>query len=151
MEMETGASSLEQSLWADYHNSRSSTARNELFEYYSEWIRSVAKKAYYLYPNPMIEFGDYVHTASIAAIDCFDEFDLVRGVPFQAYAKTRVFGSVVNFVNKSGSVKGGVSSHHSKRIREHFYNEFLGSDSSRSNFESLVDYTVNMALGVPGW
>jgi RNA polymerase sigma factor for flagellar operon FliA len=145
--MELQISDKEQTLWNGYKSDQSDESRNSLFEFYSEWIRSIAKKAFYLYPNPMIEFGDYVHTASITAIECFQSYDPERGVPFEAYAKSRVLGSVINFVNKSGSVKGGVSSLQSKRIREHFYNEFLGGDAQAPSFESLVDYTINVALG----
>jgi RNA polymerase sigma factor FliA len=130
-------------LWQCYKVNRHFEERNRLFQYYSNWIRKVTSVQFSRYGGQLVDWSDCMQNASIALIEAIERFDLDRGVPFEAYAYTRIKGAIINGIT------------HFQREKRHgvvresdyeFLNDIKLSENSEDVFDSFVDSVIDLAF-----
>jgi len=83
-------------LWAEYACAKTLEIRNKLFQHYALWLRKIVASQYLKNRNTLIDWHDCVQNASIALIESIDRFDFSRGIPFEAYAHSRIKGAILD-------------------------------------------------------
>lgn len=76
-------------------------ARALLIEHYAP-LASAIGRGMRVAAGALMDTDDAVSAASIGLIEAIDRFDPSRGVPFEAYAATRIRGSVIDEVRRIG-------------------------------------------------
>ncbi|MBW2256031.1 MAG: FliA/WhiG family RNA polymerase sigma factor [Deltaproteobacteria bacterium] len=69
--------------------------RNELLLRHYKLARRIARQKYHQLPK-VLELDDLISAAVLGLIEAIERFDPTRGIPFEAYAKYRVRGAVVD-------------------------------------------------------
>jgi RNA polymerase sigma factor for flagellar operon FliA len=69
--------------------------RNELLLRHYPLARKIARRKYHELPK-VLELDDLVSAAVMGLIEAIERFDPTRGIPFEAYAKYRVRGAIVD-------------------------------------------------------
>jgi RNA polymerase sigma factor for flagellar operon FliA len=83
-------------LWTEYRRNRDAETRNRLIEHHLPLCRRIAAGLYAQRGVVEAEFADYLQLATLGMIEALDRFDLERGVPFEAFARLRIRGAVLN-------------------------------------------------------
>src|SRR5262245_16958755 len=83
-------------LWTEYQLSRDTTLRNQLIERHLPFCRRIAAGLYAKRGVIEAEFADYLQVATLGMIEAIDNYDVDRGVPFEAFAIHRVRGAVLS-------------------------------------------------------
>lgn len=84
-----------QSLWDEWIAERETHVRNRLLLHYSPLVRFVVARIAAGMPAH-IEFADLISTGVFGLIDALEKYHPERGVPFEAYAMTRIRGAVLD-------------------------------------------------------
>lgn len=101
---------------ADYQNTGNIEARNKLVMKYAYIPQTVAIQLRGL-ANGYAQVDDMVNHGIITLIDCFDRFDLGKGISFEYYAFMRVKGGIIDLVRKQDWIPRRVRSFE-KKINE---------------------------------
>lgn len=136
--MDTHATDGEAALWSQLREQRCSQARDALYLRYRPWATAIARRVHRRFPRLGADRDDFIQNASIGLLEAIDRFDPARGIAFQAYAMTRVRGSVFNGLRV---ILGGASS---ERYQERLGTLQGGSDDP---FNELVASIVGLGLG----
>lgn len=82
-------------LWAAFQRDRDPAVRSQLAMCYGDLVRSVAATLAGLYPGAL-EQDDLCSIGFLGLVEAIDRFDPARSVPFEAYARWRVRGSMLD-------------------------------------------------------
>jgi RNA polymerase sigma factor for flagellar operon FliA len=96
------------SVWKKFSKSRDEDSRNVLVEYYyTHLVRKIASNlsAKFYYKIPVDELASHGVTGLYRALDGFDE---ERGVKFETYAFSRIWGSILDGLRKEDRVPRSV-------------------------------------------
>jgi len=83
-------------LWTEFQRSRDTALRNQLIERHLGFCRRIAAALYAKRGVIEVEFADYLQVATLGMIEAIDNYDVERGVPFEAFAIHRVRGAVLS-------------------------------------------------------
>lgn len=98
-------------LWDKYLANRNDENRNALVMCYYSYIQSLAYNVSYAYDYNLIHNkDDLINVGVIGMMDAIDKYDPDNGAPFEAYAKFRVVGTMIDYLRKLDKV--------SRRARE---------------------------------
>lgn len=126
-------------LWRSFKAHQQNDCRNRLFLCYSGWVRKIASTQFSKYGGQLVDWSDCVQNASIALIEAIERFDPERGVPFEAYAYSRIKGSIID----------GITHFHRYKANE-LHQEFLVdihlSERPDEMFDSFVDSVIELAF-----
>jgi RNA polymerase sigma factor for flagellar operon FliA len=89
------AAGVRSDLWTKFVETREQKLRDELITEYAPLVRFVVGRLG-IPPTSLLEIDDLVSYGMIGLINAIDRFDLVRGVPFEAFATPRIRGSVID-------------------------------------------------------
>lgn len=129
-------------LWKNYSSNRSLEHRNQLFEFYSVWVKKIASHQFALLRPISIDWSDCVQNASIALMDVIGRYDHARGVPFEAYAYPRIKGAIINGIPKSGFISlEGVNSKEEWSANTHF-----SFEADSDDFDQFIDAVLDIAF-----
>jgi RNA polymerase sigma factor for flagellar operon FliA len=95
--VEQAPRAIEESIWLDYKNTGSFSAREALILKYAPLVRSLAR-GYQFKTPPSIEYADLVGYGFLGLMDAIEKFDCNRGVDFSAYARIRINGAIADGV-----------------------------------------------------
>jgi RNA polymerase sigma factor FliA len=130
-------------LWQCYKENKHFEERNRLFQYYSKWIRKITSVQFSRYGGQLVDWSDCMQNASIALIEAIERFDIDRGIPFEAYAHTRIKGAIINGVTHfQRNTRHGVI----RESDQEFLNEIRLSENSDEMFDSFVDSVIDLAF-----
>ena len=82
-------------LWSRWTAERDTQTRNRLLVHYSPLVRFVVLRLAAGLPAH-VEFADLISTGVFGLIDALEKYQPERGVPFEAYAMTRIRGAVLD-------------------------------------------------------
>ena len=82
-------------LWSRWQADHDTETRNRLLVHYSPLVRFVVMRIAAGMPAH-IEFADLISTGVFGLIDALEKYQPERGVPFEAYAMTRIRGAVLD-------------------------------------------------------
>lgn len=86
-----------------YQKTKDIQLRNLLLEQSIPMIRKVAKMTRNIYANHM-EFDDVVSIGILCMIECFEQFDVEKGLSFEAYAYTRIRFRIIDELGINGFI-----------------------------------------------
>ncbi len=133
---------ITEKLWKDWRVENSIQNRNRIFEFYFPWCRNIAGSLFLKYRHNLLEWSEFVNIASLAMLESIERFDSNLGTPFTAYCYQRVRGSVLNAIDKASATKK-ISA-----FADPIYYEYPSPGSESDSFETLIDATIEMALGM---
>jgi RNA polymerase sigma factor for flagellar operon FliA len=82
-------------VWAEFHKTRSDTARNMLTEHYLPLVKYTADRLYSKLPDE-VDLDDLISAGCDGLRDAIENFDRDRGVKFETYCTTRVRGAILD-------------------------------------------------------
>lgn len=130
-------------LWQSYKTNRHFHERNRLFLQYSSWIRKITSAQFIRYGGQLVDWADCMQNASIGLIEAIERYDIDRGVPFEAYAYTRIKGAIVNGITHFQKDRR----HNIIREADHeFLSEIHLSENPDDLFDSFVDSVIDLAF-----
>lgn len=86
-----------------YQKTQDIHLRNILLEQSIPLIRKVAKQTRNIYANHM-EFDDVVSIGILCMIECFEQFDIEKGLSFEAYAYTKIRFRIIDELGINGFI-----------------------------------------------
>jgi len=87
---------VEASLWRRLRFEREARCREQLFIRYRALARAIARRQHGRRPRHGAELGDMEHFAYEGLLQAIDRYDPLRGIPFGAYARRRIVGSIAD-------------------------------------------------------
>lgn len=124
-----------------------SAEKSELVASYLSLAQVFAAKLYKNRCDEINEYADYYHYAVIGLIEAADKYNRESEVPFEAYAKFRIKGSILNGIQKSSEKNEQLA--YRKRIKKERLSSIKERDESKEDdiqFSQLVDVAVEMAI-----
>lgn len=130
-------------LWSSYGIHKTIEIRNKIFQHYSLWVKKISSYQYSKYRAELIEWSDCVQNASMALLESIDKYDMSRGVPFEAFAYSRVKGAILNGL--AGSSKHYVKT---KSTLDFFdvADDINFSDNIDDSFDQFLDAVIDIAF-----
>ncbi|WP_158601691.1 sigma-70 family RNA polymerase sigma factor [Solilutibacter pythonis] len=86
----------EADLWLLYKKRNDTAARDRLVAHYQSWASGIAGGIHRRLGAYQVDREDFTHNALIGMLEAMNRFDPDRGIPFPAYAASRVRGAVFN-------------------------------------------------------
>jgi RNA polymerase sigma factor for flagellar operon FliA len=90
------APGLEADLWRRIRTDGDARAAEQLIVHYSGWAAAIARGIHRRLPAYPVDCEDFVQNARVGLMEAVSRFDPERGIPFPAFAKSRVRGAVFN-------------------------------------------------------
>ncbi|MEP9403188.1 sigma-70 family RNA polymerase sigma factor [Sphingomonas silueang] len=87
---------VEASLWRRLRQEREWRCREALFDRYRMLARSIARRQLGRRPSHGSDLGDFEHFAYAGLLQAIDRYDPWRDIPFGAYARRRIVGSIAD-------------------------------------------------------
>lgn len=145
---------VEASLWRRFRLEEALECRGVLFDRYVGLARSIAARHYHRRFAKGIERGDFEQFAYEGLLQAIDRFDPLQGVPFGAYARRRIAGSVADGISKMTEV--GVQISHRHRVEQERLRSLARAradvrDDSGPDEDALLalsDLALGLALGL---
>lgn len=136
----------ERRLWAAFKVQDSLAARSALFDRHAEFARNIARRHYRERSRGDIEFADLKQLACAGLLEALDRFDPERGVPFRAFASSRISGSIADGIAKMSEVREQLSWKH--RMRRERLRSLELSDTDAMTTEDALAALAELALGL---
>jgi len=102
-----------ETLWANFALDRSIECRNELLLRHIDLVRRVVSRLY-VSTRFFHEHDDLLSCGVIGIMDAFARFEPERGIPFEAYARVRIRGEIVDYMRR----QDWAPNHLRQRIRQ---------------------------------
>lgn len=137
---------VEASLWRRFRFERELRCREQLFTRYRGLARSLAVRQLNGRPRNGIEQGDMEQFAYEGLLHAIDRYDPLRGIPFGAFARRRIIGSIADGASRMTEIDAQYSYRRrveNERIRS------LGLDPSAADpLRALADLATGLAMGL---
>jgi RNA polymerase sigma factor for flagellar operon FliA len=130
---------------------REPDARERIFLRYSDFARRIAWQQYRSRNRGDLELGDIQQFAFTGLLEAVDRFDPLREVPFEAFARRRIAGSISDGVAGLSEVRRQLSWHaqvRRERMRSLASSEVapMGNDLAE-DLARVTDIAVGLAIG----
>ncbi|MEA3015968.1 MAG: polymerase sigma factor FliA [Sphingomonadales bacterium] len=102
----------EAALWRRLRFEAEDGCREELFGLYAGLARALARRHYRRRASRRIDQGDFEQFAFAGLLQAIDRYDPLLGVPFGAYARRRIAGSIADGVSRMTEVDAQLSHRH---------------------------------------
>ena len=139
-------------LWSEYQRDRDPETRNRLIELHLPFCRRMAAWLYAQRGVVEAEFADYLQLATLGMIEALDRYTPERGVPFEAFARLRVRGAVLNSLPSMSEKYQQVSLR--KRLRREALESLRQKNEEEARarrstdvFSRLASIAIGLALG----
>lgn len=87
---------VEASLWRRLRFENEKGCREQIFTRYRVLARAIARRQHGRRPKHGADLGDMEHFAYEGLLQAIDRYDPLRGIPFGAYARRRIVGSIAD-------------------------------------------------------
>lgn len=108
---------VEAALWRVYAHAHDSDARIRLFDHYRPFAAQLARTQYVRRRQGNFEREDIEQLAYEGLLQAIERFDASRGAPFEAFARVRINGQILNGLAKVSEVAAQFA-HHQRTERE---------------------------------
>jgi RNA polymerase sigma factor for flagellar operon FliA len=135
-------------LWHRFGVEKDASARTALIENYTSLTRVIAASLFARRSGDDIEFEEYVQLGIIGLIESIDRYKLEKGVPFEAYAKHRIRGAILNGLIKMSERREQYAFRaRLRRERLDSIADGYGPTDGECLFEEMVEVALGMAIG----
>ena len=104
---------VEASLWRRLRFEREAHCREQLFSRYATLARAIARRQLGRRPRRGADLGDLEHFAYEGLLQAIDRYDPLRGIPFGAFARRRIVGSISDGASQMD--ESAAAYHHRRR------------------------------------
>lgn len=135
-------------LWRQLRLEKSEGARHRLFERYLPLAHRLARRHFRDRTRGDIEHRDLVQWGCAGLLEAIDRFEPDRQVPFQAYARKRITGSIVDGIAKASEFREQLAfykRHQADRMES--VRSQGGSTDVAESYDAFAEMVVNLALG----
>lgn len=149
LELLVHPSRVEASLWRRLRTEQAAGSREALFDRYAGLARSIAARHHRRRMMKGIERGDFDQFAFEGLLQAIDRFDPLQGVPFGAYARRRIAGSIADGIATMTEV--GTQIRHRHRVEQERMRSLTrrGQDVAADGaIAALSDLALGLALGL---
>lgn len=138
----------EASLWRRFRFEEEIGCRELLFDRYAPLARSVAAREYHRRASARLDQGDFRQLAYEGLLQAIDRFDPLRHVPFEAYARRRIGGCIVDGIASMTEV--GTQIRHRRRMEQGRLRSLASAEAAAADnpLEALSDLALGLALGL---
>lgn len=139
---------VEASLWRRLGSEADAECREALFNRYVGLARAIARRHFHRRVVKTVDRGDFEQFAFEGLLQAIDRFDPLQNVPFEAYARRRIAGSVSDGVSRMTEINTQISHRHRaerERVRSLGVRDTEGEQDPVS---ALADLAVGLALGL---
>ncbi len=134
--------------WRRFCEEGSAEARMALFERHREMAKMVARSEFRRVKDMGLEATDCEQLAFEATLQSIERFDPDRGVPFPAFARPRIRGTIRNALGKATEARAVFNARkRAERDRLTSLKRRAGSRASADPLEVLRELIVGLALG----
>lgn len=134
----------EASLWRRFRFEDDLRCRETLFNRYFVLARAIAKRLFHQRMTARLERGDFDQFACEGLLQSLDRFDPLLGVPFSAYARRRIVGSIASGIATMSEIDAQLTYRH--RVEQERLRSLMISDEDP--IAALSDLAVGLALGL---
>ncbi len=137
---------VEASLWRRFRFEREFGCREQIFSRYRSLARSLARKHLHARPRNGVEQGDMDQFAYEGLLSAIDRFDPLRGIPFGAFARRRIIGSIADGTAQMTEMDAQYSY---RRRAEKDRVRSIGVDADAPDpLRALADLAAGLAIGL---
>lgn len=137
---------VEASLWRRFRFERELRCREQIFSRYRPLARSLVMRHLRVRPRNGIEQGDMEQFAYEGLLHAIDRYDPLRGIPFGAFARRRIIGSIADGTSQMTEMDAQYSY---RRRAEQQRVRSLGIDPAAADpLRALADLATGLALGL---
>jgi RNA polymerase sigma factor for flagellar operon FliA len=138
----------EASLWRRLRFEAETECREALFNRYVPLARAIAAAKFHQRRGRAAERSDCEHFAYEGLLQAIDRFDPLLGVPFSAYARRRIVGSITDGLAKMSEVNAQIS--HRYRVEQERLRSLAPGDRTAAEdpLSALSDLAIGLALGL---
>lgn len=139
----------EAALWRRLRFEADHECRHLLFDRYAALARTIAGRHYYRRGHKRIERGDFEQFAYAGLLQAIDRFDPLLGVPFSAYARRRIAGSIADGVAKMSEADAQIG--HRMRIEQERVRSIRrrsGDEPGADALSELAELAIGLAFGL---
>lgn len=139
---------VEASLWRRLRQESEPGCREALFDRHVALAKSIAARCFYRRRPPKPELGDYQQFAYEGLLQAIDRFDPMLGVPFDAYSRRRIIGSIADGVARMSELDAQQSTR--RRIEQERLRSLDRSapDDGGEAIPALAELAVGLAIGL---
>lgn len=138
---------VEASLWRRLRFGEDLSCREKLFSMYHDAALRIAISQYRRRPAYGLEIADFKQLAFSGLLEAIDKFDPVRGIPFLAYAKHRIKGTISDGISRS-SEQSAFYTYRQNAERDRV--QSLEPDGAHADdaLAQVIEIAVGLALGL---
>lgn len=137
----------EASLWRRLRFEAETDCREALFNRYLPLARAIAAAKFHQRRGRAGERSDCEHFAYEGLLQAIDRFDPLLGVPFSAYARRRIVGSISDGLARMSEVNAQISYRY-RVEQERLRSLAPGEDAADDPLSALSDLAIGLALGL---
>jgi RNA polymerase sigma factor for flagellar operon FliA len=137
---------VEAALWRDHLDDPSPRSRSALFMRFMPFARRVARDEWHRTGGHGFERGDFEQLANEGLLQAIDRFDPTREGRFEAFARHRVRGCILNGLAKASEASSQFN-YRKRAERERLRSLGTGAGSAGTPLERLADLAAMVALG----
>lgn len=137
---------VEASLWRRFRFECEIKCREQIFSRYRALARSLARRHLRARPRNGVEQGDMEQFAYEGLLQAIDRFDPLRGIPFGAYARRRIIGSIADGAAQMTEMDAQYSY---RRRAEQERARSIGVDAAAADpLRALAELATGLAIGL---
>ena len=137
----------EASLWRRLRFEAETDCRETLFNRYVPLARAIAGAKFHQRRGRAGERSDCEHFAYEGLLQAIDRFDPLLGVPFSAYARRRIVGSITDGLARMSEVNAQISYRY--RVEQERLRSLAPGDAAADDpLSALSDLAVGLAIGL---
>jgi RNA polymerase sigma factor for flagellar operon FliA len=140
---------VEASLWRRLRYEREVACREQIFTRYRDLARALAARQLRARPRNGVELPDMEQFAYTGLLAAIDRFDPLRGIPFSAYARRRILGSIYDGASQMNEIDAQYSYRRRQQTeRARSLASTLVSGDEQDPLEALAALASGLALGL---
>ncbi|MFD1034612.1 sigma-70 family RNA polymerase sigma factor [Sphingomonas hankookensis] len=142
----TIAPRAEASLWRRWRYEAEAGCREQIFVRYRSLAKAIAARQLSRRPAHGAELGDMQQFAYEGLLLAMERFDPLRGIPFPAFARRRIVGSISNGAARLGELD---AQHHAwRRVADERVRSLAPRAPDAAPVDRLADVAAGLAIGV---
>lgn len=137
---------VEAALWRRLRLEEDEACRAALFDRYVNLARAIARHELKRRPAYGLDRGDFEQLAFSGLLEAIDRFDPMRGAPFEAFARHRIRGAVVDGI--ANSSEGAAQFNARRRLEQERLRALTRQGASESSIAELAELASALAIGM---
>lgn len=136
---------VEAALWRRFTDTQELCYRHALFSRYRVLALKIANKEFGRRPAYGLESNDFQQFAYAGLLEAIDRYNPEKGVPFTAFAKYRIVGSINDGLSLSS--ESGAEYSFRRKVERARLNSLNLNDDNENALEKLSKLAVGLAIG----